>query len=267
MGTMSPKATTLTDNKDVYSTVEFARWVDRADLDADERFLIAGYLSPTARTLEAGTGGGRILLALRQMGFTDLHGFDFVPGLIEKARAADPEHAIHFDVQNAARLDYPDASFDQIVYLQQLLSCIDDDATRWAAVGEAFRILRPGGVALFSALCFEVRRKHPIYRMLMTHWRMLRRVRGSSLSIQAMPWMRLGDRFNPGALLDRGPYVYWFRADEMVSRLRTAGFTIQAVGSSRQIEAGKLCDPPAPLPEKQLRGALYCVCKKSSAPR
>lgn len=86
---MSARRTALADNKEVYSTVEFHRWADRTDLNADEPYLITHCLKPTGRTLEAGTGGGRILPAMRRMGFTDLHGFDFVLGLIDKARAAD----------------------------------------------------------------------------------------------------------------------------------------------------------------------------------
>jgi len=252
----------MRDNKNVYSTVEFNRWVDRTDLDPDEQFVITQYLDRGGRTLEAGTGGGRILRAMRQMGFTDLHGFDYVPGLIDKARVADGDGRIRFEVQDATCLTYPDCAFDQVIYLQQLLCFIEDYARRERAIHEAFRVLRPGGVALFCVLSFEVRRISLVYRWLMRYWRLLRWLRGSSLSPQAMSWMRLGDRFNPTALLDRGPHVHWFRTDEIVSLLLSAGFLLHAVGSSRQIRLRRLCENLQDLADQPLEGAVYCICKK-----
>ena len=262
---MTARRTTLADSKEVYRTVEFHRWVDRTDLNADERYLISTYLDPTQKTLEAGTGGGRILLAMKEMGFSSLSGFDFVPELVAEARRKDPSGAIDFQVQDATRLTYPDAAFEQLIYLQQVVCFIESESARFQAVREAFRVLRPGGVALFSVLSFEVRRRSPIYRVLMTYWRLLRWIRGSPLSTQAMPWMRLGGRFNAAALLDRGPYVHWFRTEEFLGRLQSAGFLIEAVGSSRQIADGRLCTGLEQLTDQALDGALYCVCKKPQA--
>ena len=263
---MSAGRTALADNKEVYRTVEFHRWVDRTDLNADERYLISTYLDPTQKTLEAGTGGGRILLAMKEMGFSSLSGFDFVPELVAEARRKDPSGAIDFQVQDATRLTYPDAAFEQLIYLQQIVGFNESESARFQAVREAFRVLRPGGVALFSVLSFEVRRSSPIYRVLMTYWRLLRWIRRSPLSTQAMPWMRLGGRFNAAALLDRGPYVYWFRTEELLGRLQSAGFLIVAVGSSRQIAERQLRAGVADLSPSDLRGGLYCVCRKPLRP-
>lgn len=248
--------------QELYGTVEFDRWAGRRQIDADETYLIKHHLSPTASTLEAGTGGGRILLAMRDSGFTKLRGFDFVPALIESARAADPGGAIAFDVQNAASLSYADGAFDQVIYLQQLLSCIDDEGIRSRALTEAFRVLRPGGVALFSALSYEVRRQSFAYRHLIRWWKFLRLIRGSNASQQELPWMRLGDRFNVASLWDRGPYVYWYRVEEFVERLLRVGFEMRAVGSSAQIAHGAMLDRVEQLRGQPLRGAFYCVVRK-----
>lgn len=251
---------------DLYSSVEFDRWVGRNDLNDDERFLINRYLAPTAATLEAGTGGGRILLALKELGFGDLRGFDFVPGLVESARAADASGSIRFDVEDAGNLSYADNAFDQIIYLQQLLSCIDRDDVRASAIQEAYRVLRPGGVALFSVLCYEVRRKSLIYRNLLRYWRVLRWLRGAKATAQATPWMRLGNKLNPRALLDREPYVYWFRLQELVDRLTAAGFEVRSVGTSAQLRKGAMFDRMDQLDGQTLDGALYCVAAKPMTP-
>lgn len=81
----------MRDNRAVYSTVEFQRWAERFGLYPEERFVITNYLDRSGRTLEGGTGGGRILLAMKQMGFTCLCGYDFVPQFVELARQRDPE--------------------------------------------------------------------------------------------------------------------------------------------------------------------------------
>jgi len=265
------KSTTLQANKDVYATVEFHRWIGRSELDADEQYLVRHYLKPGSKTLEAGTGGGRILLALRDMGFTDLHGFDYVPGFIDQARAADPQKRINFEVQDATRLSYADDSFDQIIYLQQMLSCMDGPGAAPTAAREAYRILRPGGIALFSFLCYEVRSQSLVGRLLMTHVGLIRWLSRSTRSPQATPWIRMGDRFNHGALLDRGPYIYWYRIQEAAKMLENAGFALEAVATSHQLrrEGEPPAEPRAQLPRSAteltghpMRGALYCICRK-----
>jgi len=252
----------MRDNKDVFSTVEFRRWAERFSLHADEHFVISRYLRRTAKTLEGGTGAGRILLAMKDMGFTSLYGFDFVPEFIAQARARDTDNAIRFEVQDATRLSYDDASFDQIVYLQQLLCFMEDADQRRAALNEAFRVLRPGGTALFSVLSYEARLNSRLGFWFVQYLRLLRWLTRPNRSEQALPWMRLGGRFNPGCLLDRGPYVYWFKLREIADLLRAAGFQFRAVASVRQIRAGQMAASPEALPEPSLGGTLYCVCTK-----
>ena len=132
------------DHRTVFGTVERDYWAEAAGLKPDERALIERYLDRDASTLEAGTGGGRILGEMRAR-IQSLAGFDFVPELIAEARRNEPSGEIGFDVQDATRLTYPDASFDQVIYLQQLLSSIEDAGDRDRVLAEAFRILKSGG--------------------------------------------------------------------------------------------------------------------------
>ena len=103
----------ITDNKTVYSTVEFDSWAKREGLIRSESFLIENYFdsNPIQDTVEAGTAGGRILFDLKRRGFSNLSGFDFVPEFIEQAKKSDSNGKIHFQVMDATRLIYPDGKF------------------------------------------------------------------------------------------------------------------------------------------------------------
>jgi ubiquinone/menaquinone biosynthesis C-methylase UbiE len=130
---------TTLDNHRLYETTVFDDWASRRSLTEIEGALVDRFLDRDRRTLEAGTGAGRILLSLRERGFRDLHGFDYVPGFIDLARRRDRERSIAFSVQDAVDLDYPDAHFDQAIYLQQLRCFTEDPSDRSHAIHEACR--------------------------------------------------------------------------------------------------------------------------------
>ncbi|AFY93785.1 class I SAM-dependent methyltransferase [Chamaesiphon minutus] len=156
---MSSSSTT----KDLYSGVEFSTWLELENLDAQEEYLIQKYLQPELKTVEAGTNGGRILLKMQEMGFTNLSGFDCIPALIDRAIERDPHRTIDFQVGDAIELAYANNSFEQIIYLQQIICLIETSTARLQALQESYRILKPGGTGLFSFLNFESRSSQLIH--------------------------------------------------------------------------------------------------------
>lgn len=252
---------TILNNKKVYSTVEFDCWANRKDLSFDEKYIIEFFLNKGEKTLEAGTAGGRILLEMKKLGFTSLHGFDFVPEFIEMAKQKDDTHSIVFELQDATNLNYEDLSFQQILYLQQIICSIEDELGRLKAFKEAYRILKSGGTALFSFLSFEVRSKSAIYLPYLTYLRLSRKLRHAKISIQYLPWLKLGGKLNFSLFLDSGPYVYWYKLQEVYQLLREVGFEVVAIGSSYQIRLGRMYDFEK-LVNEPIQGMLYFVCKK-----
>jgi SAM-dependent methyltransferase len=250
-------------NKDLYSGVEFATWLDLQTLFPEEIYLIQKYLHPHLKTVEAGTNGGRILFKMQEMGFANLAGFDCVPELIERAIDRDPQRQIDFQVRDAIALSYPDNSFDQIIYLQQIICLIDSAADRFKAIQEAYRILTTGGTGLFSFLSFESRSSRFIYTSYLTYLRILRKLRGDNRSIQNLPWLTLGGKFNPQSIVDRPPYTYWYRVSEIYSILQSVGFEIVAIGTDPQISADNMNTTDRQLLAEQISGMLYVVVKKS----
>ena len=246
----------------VYDTVEFKNWAYKERLHSTEMYLFNRYLNKGGKTLEAGTGGGRILLSLGEFGFTSLCGFDFSSRLIEMARRRDVAHAINFEVKNAVELDYDEASFDQIIYLEQLISVIEGDDERKRALRESCRILKPSGVALFSFVCIEARQQDWRYRPLLKYLALFRRLKRSQRTMQSLPWLKLGGAYNLRALLDHGPQAYWFSLNETDQLLRESGFNIVAAGSNQQINEGRMCDSLEALATEEVKGLLFVVCTK-----
>ncbi len=252
-------------NKRLFQTTEFEAWAASSGLMAEEAFLVDRFLEKEARTLEAGVGGGRVLLALQRRGFRRLSGFDYVPELVARAHSKQGAVSLDLRVMEAARLAYPAAAFDQAIYFGQILCFIEEAPDRRSAVAEAWRVLRPGGVALFSFLVMEARAGSGFYAALLRYWKGLRALSGRRRSVQYQPWLRRGGRPNLAALLDRPPYVYWFTVPEALALLRGAGFAVEHVGTSAQLRAGLLRPPEADLRPFHPQDRLYVVCRKMTA--
>jgi len=115
---------------------------------ADRRsrvFVEQAGLGPGRRALELGCGTGVFLERVARSG-ARLAGIDLSPDLLARgaARLAGVAN-VTLTRGNAEQMPYPDASVDA-VYGSSILHHLDLDA----ALAEAFRVLRPGGRAVFA---------------------------------------------------------------------------------------------------------------------
>jgi SAM-dependent methyltransferase len=255
-------AVASSDSHEIFSGPEFKHWVEEEGLYAPEEFLLGQYFHSDRITVEGGMGGGRILRALAQRGFKDLSGFDYVPGLIREARLRDRSQKSAFSVQDARKLSYPDGSFEQLIYVGQVLCFISDAEGRQKAVAEAYRILRPGGLAVFSFLCLESRLQSALYRALIGYLGCFRTLARRQRSQQQMPWLWVANRFNISALLDRPPFAYWYRFEEAANLLLRQQFRILGIGTRTQTDQQRLCESMEEFRRSPRGGMLYIVCQK-----
>jgi|ERR1022692_2372062 len=103
----------------------------------DYEDIVLRYLRPGCRVLDIGTGGGERFLKLAPL-IASGTGIDAGADMVRTARAATPASLagkVSFAVMEAARLDFPDASFDLV---------LNRHAPVYAA--EIARVLAPGGV-------------------------------------------------------------------------------------------------------------------------
>ncbi|NJR32378.1 MAG: methyltransferase domain-containing protein [Chamaesiphon sp. CSU_1_12] len=190
---------------------------------------------------------------------------------IDRAIERDPNRTIDFQVSDAIELAYPNNSFDRIIYriiyLQQIICLIETSVARLKALQESYRILKPGGTGLFSFLNFESRSSQKIYSSYLTYLKLIRKLRGDDRSIQDLPWLKLGGKFNPNAIFDRSPYTYWYRVTEICDLLRSVGFKIVALGTETQIQADRLVTDERELTARDLVGMLYVAVKNNRSDR
>lgn len=111
-----------------------------------EAVFFLPYLRPGMRLLDVGCGPGSVTAGLAQaVAPGDAVGIDIDAGQVGHARALAAERGIanvHFEVADAARLPFPDASFDAAFANTVLEHVADADAV----VREMRRVLNPGGV-------------------------------------------------------------------------------------------------------------------------
>jgi ubiquinone/menaquinone biosynthesis C-methylase UbiE len=136
--------------------------------DTAKRLLrMAGPSAPGGPALEIGCGRGvGAEIILDQFGAERVHGFDLDPDMVRRTRRRvarrGPQH--RFWVGTASAIPAPNARYDHVFDFGILHHVI-----RWrAAVGEIFRVLKPGG-RLYAEEYLRDFICHPVWRTLLDH--------------------------------------------------------------------------------------------------
>jgi ubiquinone/menaquinone biosynthesis C-methylase UbiE len=103
-------------------------------------------IRPGMRVLDLGCGTGTLTILIKQTHpASEVTGLDGDPEVLQiaRAKAAKTGVEIIFDLGMAFQLPYPDRSFDRVLTSLVLHHLTRNDKQR--AIGEVFRVLRPGG--------------------------------------------------------------------------------------------------------------------------
>jgi len=247
-------------NFDLYKSSEFALWSYNDRLSPSEDVILKS-LDPGKSVLDAGTGGGRFLHVLKSRGFQLLTGFDYLAEFINVARARDASGSIKFDVAAAQKLPYQDEQFDQCLYLQQLISLIDEHENRLAALRELKRVLKSDGIGYLSLLFRESREKTPAGFLLKWYLTIIRTFVHRNVPVMMQPWLKRGGRPNWAFLMDAPPYVGWYSLSEALEDIKNAGLIVHEVATDHQLKEGRWLKPEM-LAKETLKGFLYIKCRK-----
>jgi ubiquinone/menaquinone biosynthesis C-methylase UbiE len=173
---------------------------------------------PRGKILEIGCGNCRNLLQFAKAGF-ECYGIDFSKEMLRQAREFCKKHGISIALKkaNAVKLPFSNESFDYVLCIALLHHLKKREAVK--AVKEAWKVLRPGGLAFFS-----VWRKNK---------EVLRKAKKVDKEGKAylVPWCVEG--------VCHWRYYYFFSKAELKKILKQAGFEI--LGSSAEKNLCFLC--------------------------
>jgi ubiquinone/menaquinone biosynthesis C-methylase UbiE len=133
-----------------YSSAWSAAEYTRDDgLRGIERQLVAEFMPPPpAALLDIGCGAGRTTVALAEAGFRTI-AIDLSMRLLALARQRHP--GLDFREMDAANLSFQDGTFDAALFSYNGIDNLYPVAARRRCFEEVFRVLKPGGVFIFSS--------------------------------------------------------------------------------------------------------------------
>jgi len=175
-----------------------------------ERFLPA----PPATVVDVGSGPGAYAVPLALAGYT-VHVIDAMPLHVEQCRqaAAAAETTLGSAVVGDARALELEAGCADAVLLFGPLYHLLESAERSAALAEARRVLRPGGVVLGMS----VSRFASLLEGLHRGW-------AADHPAIVESGLHTGTHRNPGALPDKFTTAHFARPEELAAEVAAAGF-------------------------------------------
>ncbi len=130
----------------------YGRAANGLGLWASEKIVFHKLFKRTDRLLDLGCGAGRIALALKAEGFSNIRGIDYSNEMITEARrvARARRLQVPFKVGDATDLKMPDSDLDGVIFGFNGLMHIPRRDGRRRAMSEAYRVLRSDRYFVFT---------------------------------------------------------------------------------------------------------------------
>lgn len=134
------------------SSIDHFKSVALDGLWESEAYVLHKYCKKGAKILDLGCGAGRTTFPLTKEGFNVL-GVDMIPGMIAAAKqiAKKNKYKTKFIVGDATNLKLKNNSFDVVFFSNNAFTMIPSAFLRRKALNEIKRVLKNGGVFIFSA--------------------------------------------------------------------------------------------------------------------
>jgi len=147
---MRPRATLANNNLQIYNSTEIAaHYAGLSQITPCEHLLFQKYVRDGAVVLDLGVGGGRTTPYLSNRSSAYL-GLDYAPEMVRICRAKFPN--LEFKVGDASDLsEIGSHSFDAVVAAFNVLDYVIGSDKRQSCWRECYRVLKPGGVLIFSS--------------------------------------------------------------------------------------------------------------------
>lgn len=130
----------------------YGRAASSLGLWVSEEKIFRQVFRPEQTLLDLGCGAGRIAIGLWELGYRKVLGIDFAPEMVKRARhiARLLEYGISFRVGDATALPLEANLFDGAIFGFNGLMQIPRRERRQLALAEIRRVVRPGGIFVFT---------------------------------------------------------------------------------------------------------------------
>lgn len=207
---------------------------------------------PPATVLDIGGAAGVYAFWLAERGY-DVHLVDATPRLVEEARrrnARAPRALRSCRVGDARELPFEDEAAELVLMLGPLYHLVEA-ADRHAALSEAARVLRPGGVFIAAGISRWASALDGLARNLLGDARFARIVERD---------VRDGQHRNPTDRLDYFTTAYFHRPEELRAETERAGLAVQGLYGVEG-PAWILADLPERWADEERRAAVVQVAR------
>lgn len=221
---------TIDINLERFSRAEVVAYYEKAmELQPSEAALFERWLKPGSSILDIGVGAGRTTPHLLKIADRYV-GVDYAEAMVESCRKRFPGLEFHHcDATDLGR--FPDREFDVVVFSFNGIDMIPSDEGRARCFREVSRVLKTGGVFIFSSHNAKA----------LGVWRSLRTARGLRIpyrvALSLISTLRLAARAIPkeafwrgcGYILDPthgGLLTYTSTPSTMAPQLQAAGFDV-----------------------------------------
>jgi len=150
----------------------YARATANIGLWQSEEHLIRKLFKQDDRIIELGSGTGRISIGMAELGYQHVMGVEISRAMVKEARriARLLELSVVFRTGDATELSYEDSLFDGAIFGFNGLMQIPGRETRRAAMVEIGRVVRPGGLFLFTTHDRNLSRYKKFWRQEQRRW-------------------------------------------------------------------------------------------------